>query len=866
MPDLSEHTPVMRQYLAIKAQHPHEFVFYRMGDFYELFYEDAVEIARLLHLTLTRRGVSAGQPIPMAGVPAASLDGTLRRLLALGRSAVVCEQVDGASEGGGLIERRVSRIVTPGTLTDEGLLDETKENWIVAIPPGDERGVLAALESASGQFVVLPYEGLNDLRSELARLRPSEVLLAEDDVRRHEALADLLPRATTRLPPWRFDPERGGRVLRAHFGVEDLGGFGCADLPAAVAGAGLLIEYFRETQGCRPSHVQSLRTETPGDFLVIDPTSREQLAIEGREPPHLLHVLDTTRTAMGARLLRTWITRPSRNPTVAEARHSALDFFLARRAILEQVRTHLGGCPDLERITTRLELRRLRPRDLEALVRALERIATLAAILGESAVHDPLLTRLRDDLTALPELSATLRRALAEPLPIHLHDGGVIAEGYDPELDALRALDRDSGRALLEFEARERARTGLSTLRIRHQRLLGYSIEIPRSQSGAVPSDYLRRQTLKDVERYTSPELESFAARLAAARARALEREEELFMTLVEAAAAHSATLARAARALATLDVLTTLAERAESLRWSRPRFVSVPRLVLQAGRHPVLESTLPDPFVPNDLVLDAEHRLIILTGPNMGGKSTFMRQAALAVVLAYAGSYVPATAAEIGPFDRIFTRIGAGDELTRGRSTFMVEMLETAHILRHATDRSLVLLDEIGRGTGTYDGLALAYAVAEDLLERIRALTLFATHYFEITDLPETHPAAANLHVEARLENGRLVLLHEVRPGAATRSHGLDVAALAGVPDEVLHNARRHLRRLESNAPRSSPTVSPPPPERPARDPLRELLRELDPLRLNPLEAHGWIVRLRELLAQEEHSSSGAASEERLE
>jgi DNA mismatch repair protein MutS len=860
MTDLSEHTPVMRQYLGIKARHPEHLVFYRMGDFYELFYDDAAEIARLLHLTLTRRGMSAGRPIPMAGVPAASLEATLRRLLALGRSAVVCEQVGSAESG--LIERRVVRVVTPGTLTEEDLLDARRENWVVALAGRGAESALAALESASGQFVVVPTGDLPTLRSELARLRPSEILLAEDDPRETD-LADLLPPARTRLPPWRFDAGRGTRVLCEHFAVADLGAYGVEDRPAARAAAGLLLEYFTETQGTRPLHVRTLRTERSPEHLVIDPASREQLAIDGPTPPHLVQVLDTTRTAMGARLLRAWIQRPARSAETAAERHDAVEAFHAHAAALDAVRAALDGFSDLERIATRLFLRQTRPRELEALRLSLGAVVALADALAP-LTNVPLLARLRADLDPLPEVRERLARALAPEIPVSLKDGGLFAPGYDPELDELREFDRDSGRALLAFEARERERTGIAALRVRHQRLLGYSLEIPRALASSVPEDYVRRQTLKDVERYTSQELEAFTARLLAARERALERERELFEALVAELAARAEVLARSARAAAATDVLATLAERARSLGWSRPRFVPTPRLVLERARHPVVEASLDEPFVPNDLHLDRDRRLVVLTGPNMGGKSTFMRQAALAVVLAYAGSYVPAARAEFGPFDRVFTRIGAGDELARGRSTFMVEMLETAHILHHATDRSLVLLDEIGRGTGTYDGLALAFAVAEHLLESVGALTLFATHYFELTDLAARHPAASNLHVEARLEGARLVLLHEVRPGAATRSYGLDVAALAGVPPAVLARARERLAALEAEASSAAGArrPSPPPSPRPS-DPLRAFLRTLDPLRLTPLEAHERIVRLRRILDEEEGSGAPAAGDQ---
>ncbi len=847
--DFSEHTPVMRQYLGIKSRHPEQFVFYRMGDFYELFYDDAVEIARLLHLTLTRRGTSAGRPIPMAGVPATALEAALRRLLALGRSAVVCEQIAGGE--GALIERRVVRIVTPGTVTEEDLLDARRENWIVALAgtPG-AAAAMAALESASGEFVVFPTGDVPTLRGELARLRPSEVLLAEDNPWEAE-LTDLLPSARTRFPPWRFDAGHATRVLCEHFAVADLGAYGVADLPAARATSGLLLEYFAETQGIRPRHARTLRVETASDYLVIDPASREQLAIDGPEPPHLVHVLDTTRTAMGARLLRAWIHRPSRSAETAGERHAVLAAFHAAPAVLMAVRASLDGLADLERIATRLVLRRTRPRELEALGRGLGAVDALAQALAPLA-EIPLLARLRADLDPLPDVGARLARALAPEVPATLKEGGLFAPGYDRELDELRDLDRDSGRALVALETRERARTGIAALRLRHQRVLGYSLEVPRAFASSVPSDYVRRQTLKDVERYTSPELEEFTARLLAARERALERERELFTDLVADLAERAESLTRTARATAAVDALAAFAERARALGWKRPSFVPTARLLLEQARHPVLETTLTEPFVPNDLRLDEERRLAVLTGPNMGGKSTFMRQAALAVVLAYAGSYVPAARAEFGPFDRLFTRIGAGDELARGRSTFMVEMLETAHILHHATERSLVLLDEIGRGTGTYDGLALAFAVAEHLLEEGRALTLFATHYFELTEIASRHPAAFNLHVEARLEGGRLVLLHEVRPGAATRSHGLDVAALAGVPPAVLARARERLAALEAGADtkeRSLPSV--PTPVRPDR--LREVLRGLDPLRLNPLEAHAAVVRLRALLDEED-------------
>lgn len=798
---MSEHTPVMQQYLGLKAQHPDTLLFYRMGDFYELFFEDARKAARLLDITLTARGQSAGTPIPMAGVPVQSVDTYLARLVRKGESVAICEQIGDPAKSKGPVERAVVRVVTPGTVTDAALLDDRREVLLAALAVGPEEAFgLAWLDLGAGRFSVLEGRGAGALAAELERLQPAEMLVPEtlgDDT----PLAAPLPTGKTRLrPPWHFEPDAAARALTAQLGTRDLAGFGVAELPLAIGAAGALLQFVRDTQRTALPHLRALRVEAREAALQIDAVTRRNLEIDsnsgGRDEATLLALLDTTVTAMGARALRRTVNRPLTDRTLLRERHAAIGALVEERRH-EALREALGPIGDIERMLARIALRTARPRDLSGLRLALAALPPLRLALAAHAT--PLLARLGAEVGEHAEELGLLRRAIAEEPSAMLRDGGVVAPGYDPELDELRLISTDTDAFLLELEARERARTGLTQLKLGYNRVQGFFIELPRSQAAEVPADYLRRQTVKNAERFITPELKGFEDKVLGARERALGRERELWEALLDRLGEALPALQATAAAIAELDALGALAERAATLRWTAPELVDRPVLRIRGGRHPVVERFIDGPFVPNDLSLDAATRMLVITGPNMGGKSTFMRQSALIVVLAHIGSFVPAESAMIGPLDRVFTRIGAGDDLAGGRSTFMVEMTETANILHNATPRSLVLMDEIGRGTSTFDGLALASATARHLAARVGAFTLFATHYFELTALAAELPLVANVHLDATEHRDGIVFLHAVKPGPASRSYGLAVAKLAGVPREVLAEARRTLTSLEA-------------------------------------------------------------------
>ncbi len=795
--DLSNHTPMMQQYLRIKAEHPDVLLFYRMGDFYELFHDDARRAAELLNITLTTRGQSAGAPIPMAGVPFHAVESYLAKLVKLGLSVAICEQLGDPAASKGPVERRVVRIVTPGTLTDEALLDERRDNLLVALHQVKNTYGLASLDLSGGRFTIAEVQGEAVLHNELERLNPAELLIGETFVppeawRQHPGLR--------RQAPWHFDLDSATRALCAQFGVRDLDGFGCADQPVAVGAAGCLLQYVKDTQRGALPHLTGLRVERHEDSVILDPASRRNLELEhslsGRHEHTLLGILDRCVTPMGGRLLRRWMHRPLRDRATLGQRQDSLRRLLENGGY-EYLRGLLRGTGDVERILARVALKSARPRDLIALADALTRLPDAQRFLGR--LDAMLLQDLARRAGTHPAICELLNRAIVANPPQTLRDGGVIAAGYDAELDELRDRSEHADRYLVELEARERQRTGISNLKVGFNRVHGYYIEISRAQSHAAPADYVRRQTLKGAERYIIPELQDFEHQVLRAQERALARERILYDALLEQLIARLPALQASAAALAELDVLANLAERAAALRWNRPDLVAEPGIKIQAGRHPVVEQVLDEPFVPNDLRLEPERRrMLIVTGPNLGGKSTFMRQTALIVLLAHLGSFVPAERAVIGPIDRIFTRIGASDDLASGRSTFMVEMSEAANILHNATPHSLVLIDEIGRGTSTFDGLALAWACAAHLAEKVRAFTLFATHYFELTRLPDEHPGIANVHLDAVEHGAALVFMHQVQDGPADRSYGLHVAALAGVPPVVIQQARQRLRLLE--------------------------------------------------------------------
>ncbi|WP_092991752.1 DNA mismatch repair protein MutS [Thiohalomonas denitrificans] len=847
-PDNTRHTPMMQQYLRIKAEHPDLLLFYRMGDFYELFHDDARRAAELLDITLTHRGQSAGEPIPMAGVPHHSAEGYLARLIRLGESVAICEQVGDPAKCKGPVERKVVRIVTPGTVTDEALLEERRDNLLTAISMHGERFGLAAMDVGSGRFTVQELEDRETLSAELARLTPAEVLVAEGV----ELPLPAEQRGLRPLPPWHFESAAARRLLTVQFGTRDLSGFGCEHLELAVGAAGALLQYVQETQRTALPHIRGLRVEQHDEAIALDAASRRNLELEtslgGNAAHTLAGVMDRTATPMGSRLLRRWINRPLRDQHTVGERHAAVQVLLETDHFTG-LRELLRGIGDVERILARIAIHTARPRDLTQLREALGRLPALHGELEGLAA--PRLCRLASALGDYPELHEHLVRAVVDNPPVVIRDGGVIAPGFDSDLDELRSLRENAGNFLMELETREREQTGISTLKVGFNRVHGYFIEVTKTQSDRVPATYIRRQTLKGAERYITPELKTFEDKVLSASERALAREKALYQELLERLCQDLARLQQTASALAELDALNNLAERADTLNLVRPSLDGEPGLSIRGGRHPVVEQVMDEPFVPNGVELDDQRRMLIITGPNMGGKSTYMRQTALIVLLAHIGSFVPAQSARIGPFDRIFTRIGASDDLASGRSTFMVEMTETANILHNATDCSLVLMDEIGRGTSTFDGMSLAWACALEL-SRKQAFTLFATHYFEMTTLPESIKGIVNVHLDAVEHGDRIVFLHAVKEGPASQSYGLQVAALAGVPRHVVEQARSKLIELENERAYHQTEQDPARQmalfTRPEAHPAVTALGEADPDELSPRQALDLLYRLKRL------------------
>ncbi len=850
----TQHTPMMQQYLRIKEAYPQMLVFYRMGDFYELFYGDAERAARLLDITLTKRGQSAGKPIPMAGVPYHAAEGYLARLVRQGESVAICEQIGDPAASKGPVERKVVRIVTPGTLTDEALLDDRRENLLVAINETADGYGLAALDLAGGRFSLQQPADQESLRGELERLSPAEILLEEDSCLPEQLN---LRGGITRRPVWHFDRDSAEQQLTRQFGTRDLGGFGCQDQPLAVGAAGCLLQYVEETQFSALPHIRGLRVERHDEHIVIDAATRRNLELVhslSDQPQHTLAgILDRTATAMGSRMLRRWISQPLRDRAAVAERHGAIEELLGGQGY-QTLQELLQGIGDIERILSRVALKSARPRDLATLRDALGVLPELLPLL--TRIDSPLIGRLAEEIGEHPQIHELLSRAIIPQPPMLIRDGGVLAEGYDAELDTLRGLSENADQYLLDLENRERQRTGIANLKVSYNRVHGYYIEISRGQADKAPDDYVRRQTLKGAERYITPELKKFEDQVLSARERALAREKLLYDQLLDRLGEALPPLQRCAEGLATLDVLCNLAERAMGLDLVRPELVEEAGIEISDGRHPVVEQVSREPFVANSVSLDHNQRMLIITGPNMGGKSTFMRQIALITLLAYAGSFVPAGSARLGPVDRIFSRIGASDDLAGGRSTFMVEMEETANILHNASDHSLVLMDEIGRGTSTFDGLSLAWSCAVELATRLRAFTLFATHYFELTTLPEEYPGIGNLHLDAVEHGDAIVFLHAVRPGPANQSYGLQVATLAGVPKPVILRARERLRELERNAQQHAemqqaqmPLFDISPCAEPEPSPLERLLAEIDPDGLTPREALEALYRLKQAL-----------------
>ena len=843
------HTPMMQQYLRIKAEHPDILLFYRMGDFYELFFDDAREAAKLLDITLTARGRANGEPIPMAGVPYHAVDNYLARLLRKGMSVAICEQIGDPATSKGPVERKVMRIVTPGTVTDEALLEQGKESLVVALSIGaDNQFGIAMLDMSSGRFAVLQAQGEEALLSELQRLRPAELLMSED--------ADITPyqhRITSikQRAPWHFDVGSAERELCNQFSTKDLGGFGCADLPLAISAAGCLLAYVKETQRSALPHIQALHTESREDCLILDASTRHNLelseSISGHQKNTLSAILDHTATPMGSRLLHRWIHRPLRCHKTLNQRQESIESLLTSKTYAE-LHELLRGIGDIERILTRIALKSARPRDLAQLRNALAQLPALQTCLAtQKSKH---IKQLLQQISEHPKTLLLLTKAVIETPPLLIRDGGVIATGYDKELDELRSLQENAGEFLAALEAKEKKETGINGLKVGYNRVHGYYIEISRLHSDVVPEYYQRRQTLKAAERFITPELKALEDKVLSANERALAREKSLYNQLLDTLNLSLLNLQDCAQGLSELDVLQNLAERADCLNYVRPKLVNKTGIKICNGRHPVIEQVQDAPFSPNDISLTDKQHLHLITGPNMGGKSTYMRQTALIVLMAHIGCFVPADSAEIGNIDRIFTRIGASDDLASGRSTFMVEMTETANILHNATQNSLVLLDEIGRGTSTYDGLSLAWACAEHLALKTKALTLFATHYFELTTLADDLSGCINVHLDAVEHGDTLVFLHKVKTGTVNKSYGLQVATLAGVPREVVAQAKAKLQQLEledAQAPKSTPLSNPGAALKESE--LEKFVKKLQPDALSPREALDLIYQLKKLL-----------------
>jgi len=855
--DLSAHTPMMAQYLAIKAGFPDTLVFYRMGDFYELFFDDARKAHRLLDITLTTRGQSAGEPVVMAGVPVHSVENYLARLIRLGEAVAIAEQVGDVATAKGPVERKVVRVVTPGTITDSALLDERVDTLLCAATKIRNTWGLAWLGLSSGQLGVTECAEAG-LAGWLARLDPAELLVPQGD------LADSLPAAITQhraartaRPAWQFDTALGQRKLCALLKAASLQGFNAQDLPVAHAAAAALLSFAEHTQGQALAHVATLDVARATDLIDLPPATHRNLelvqTLRGEKAPTLLSLLDSCQAGMGSRLLRHWLTHPPRDRAPAIARHAAIAALMAHGT--DALRGALRVVSDVERITARLALRQVRPRELSGLRATLALLPTLAATLPDDGAA-PLLDEAAAALQPPPVLAALLQSAIAEEPAVLLRDGGVIATGHDAELDELRAIGANCDAFLLDLECRERQRSGIANLRVQFNRVHGFYIEVTAGQLDKVPADYQRRQTLKNAERFITPELKAFEDKALSAQDRALAREKWLFEQLLDQLQAYLQPLAALGRALATLDVLAALAERAATLGWCAPRFVPQPCIEITQGRHPVVQARLMETggadFIANDCRLDARTRMLVITGPNMGGKSTYMRQVALIVLLASIGSFVPALSCTLGPVDAIHTRIGAADDLANAQSTFMLEMTEAAAIVHAATPHSLVLMDEIGRGTSTFDGLALAGAIASQLHDRNQAFTLFATHYFELTEFPAKHPRALNMHVSAVEAGHDIVFLHAIEPGPASRSYGVQVARLAGMPASLVRQARATLEALEAQQRAGDAQVDlfAAPPEAAVAEPspVDAALAAIDPDALTPREALDALYRLKTL------------------
>ncbi|AWK40670.1 DNA mismatch repair protein MutS [Photorhabdus laumondii subsp. laumondii] len=842
------HTPMMQQYLRLKAQHPDILLFYRMGDFYELFYDDAKKAAKLLDISLTKRGQSAGNPIPMAGVPHHAVENYLAKLVQLGESVAICEQIGDPATSKGPVERKVVRIVTPGTVTDEALLQERQDNLLAAIWHDNQGFGYATLDVTSGRFQISEMIELETIAAELQRSRPVELLYPESF--EHMALIENF-HGLRRRPLWEFELDTAKQQLNLQFGTRDLVGFGVDKATLALRAAGCLLQYVKDTQRTALPHIRGITMERQQDTVIMDAATRRNLELtqnlSGSTDNTLASVLDLCVTPMGSRMLKRWLHAPVRDRQILENRQQAIATLQEIGLELQPFLLQIG---DLERVLARLALRSARPRDLARMRHAFQQLPDIHQVMDSS--DSPYIKQLQKNIGRFDELQELLEKAIVETPPVLIRDGGVIAPGYNSELDEWRTLADGASNYLEQLEIREREKLGLDTLKVGFNGVHGYYIQVSRGQSHLVPIHYVRRQTLKNAERYIIPELKEYEDKVLTSKGKSLAIEKALYEELFDLLLPHLAELQTSAEALAELDVLANLAERAETLNYICPTLSDKPGIQITGGRHPVVEQVLREPFISNPLSLSSQRRLLIITGPNMGGKSTYMRQAALITLLAYIGSFVPAEKAVIGPVDRIFTRVGASDDLASGRSTFMVEMTETANILHNATEQSLVLMDEIGRGTSTYDGLSLAWACAENLANRIKAMTLFATHYFELTTLPEKLEGVVNIHLDAVEHGDTIAFMHSVQEGAASKSYGLAVASLAGVPREVIKRARQKLKELESLSNHATASHVDTPQLALLTEetsPAVEALENLNPDSLTPRQALEWIYRLKDMV-----------------
>ncbi|MFT5657604.1 MAG: DNA mismatch repair protein MutS [Gammaproteobacteria bacterium] len=850
-PNATPNTPMMQQFLRIKADHPDSLLFYRMGDFYELFFDDAKRASRLLDITLTKRGTSGGEPIPMCGIPYHAADNYLAKLVKAGESIAICEQVGDPATSKGPVERRVMRVVTPGTLTDEALLQDRQENLLTCIYQQPSGWGIASMEISSGRFTVSEL-GLGDsLTSEIARLNPAEIIYCEDQ---DLPLETVHKKQAHAMPVWYFELESCTRLLCEQYRTRDLDGFGLADSALGISAAGCLLQYIKDRLKTALPHLQPIRIDQISEVVLIDANSRKNLeliqSINAQASEHcLLKVIDFCKTAMGHRELTRNLQRPIRDQNTVRQRLQAVESLLDNRQFEATAET-MSSVGDIERILARVALLSARPRDLSTLFTTLELLPGLQDLLEK--LDSPLISQLSQQISTHPQTLALLDSAIIDEPPVLIRDGGVIKRGFDAELDELRDLSSNADQFLVDMENQEKQKTGINTLKVAYNRVHGFYIEVSKLHADAVPVEYVRRQTLKGVERYITPELKSFEDKVLSARERSLSREKYLYDLLLNQLGEQLSALQHCAAGLAQLDMLISFASCADAYQWSAPTLVENPILDIRAGKHPVVEQVLQQAFIANDTLLDQNKRMLLITGPNMGGKSTYMRQTALITILAYMGSYVPAAQATIGPIDQIFTRIGASDDLSSGRSTFMVEMTEAANILNNATHNSLVLMDEIGRGTSTFDGLALAWACADHLAQKSGALTLFATHYFELTQLPEQYDNICNVHLDAVEHGDDIIFMHRVKPGPANQSYGLQVAKLAGVPHQAIQLAKRKLHQLEQQSNQTGPQIdlfSMPQPEPDiASHPTIEALADINPDELTPKQALDALYRLKAL------------------